>query len=136
MAVEPASKQELDNLRTMVAENLRDAHLSGLSAKGRYEFAYNAARLIATIAIRASGFRVIARNGHHYFTFQALQEADPAFEKVAVFFDAARDARNNFSYDSPIVISDTDADDLLKIAETFQEELEAWIGVKHPALAR
>jgi hypothetical protein len=41
----------------MAAVNLRDAHVGGISAQGRFEFAYNAARLLATIAIRASGYR-------------------------------------------------------------------------------
>jgi hypothetical protein len=37
----------------MVAVNLKDAHIPGISAQGRFEFAYNAARLLATTVIRA-----------------------------------------------------------------------------------
>jgi hypothetical protein len=51
----------------MVAVNFGDARVLQISAQGRYEFAYNAARLMATIVVRASGFRVIAKTGHHYY---------------------------------------------------------------------
>jgi hypothetical protein len=134
VAPEPTSKKELDELRAMVGINLHDAHVAGISAQGRYEFAYNAARLMTTIVVRASGYRVIAKSGHHYFTFQALQAVSPAFLKVAIYFDSARDTRNNFSYDSPVSISSTDADDLVKTVEAFQQDAEAWIGATDPTL--
>jgi hypothetical protein len=134
VAAEPTSKQELDDVRKMAAENLQNASVIGLSAKGKYEFAYNAARLMATVTIRASGYRVIAKSGHHYFTFQALQAVDAAFHKMAIYFDSARNLRNDFSYDSPTVISDTDADDLLQAVEQFQRDAEEWIKAKDATL--
>jgi hypothetical protein len=119
----------------MAAAELRDARVAGISAKGRYEFAYNAARLTATIIVRASGYRVTAKAGHHYVTFQALKAADHAFDKAANFFDAAREKRNDFSNDAPAIISDTDADDLLQTVERFRQDAEAWIKSNFPALA-
>ena len=135
VASEPTSKQELDELREMVVLNLKDAQVHGVSAQGRYEFGYNAARLLATIVIRSCGYRVASRTGHHYFTFQALEAADAAFAKAAANFDAARSKRNDFSYDTPIVISDTDADDLVKAVKQFQHDAEKWIAAKDPSLA-
>ena len=76
-----------------------------------------------------------AKNGHHYFTFQALQAVDPAFTTVAIYFDQARDKRNDFSYDTQIAISDTDAEDLVKTVELFIAEVQAWIAKHHAALA-
>jgi hypothetical protein len=134
VAREPTSKKEIDELRQMVAVNLHDAQVAGISAQGRYEFAYNASRLLATIAVRASGYRVTAKGGHHYFTFQALQTSDRSFVKVAIYFDDARDKRNEFSYDAPVLITDTDADDLLKTVEQFQRDAETWIRAKFPKL--
>ena len=119
----------------MMAVNLKDAHVDGISAQGRYEFAYNAARLMATIAVRASGYRVTAKSGHHYFTFQALQASAPAFLKMAIYFDQAREKRNDFSYDAPVLISDTDADDLVQAVEQFQLDCEAWIDAHHTSLS-
>lgn len=135
VAPEPTSKKELDELRAMVAVNLKDAHVGGISAQGRFEFAYNAARLVATVVVRASGYRVIAKTGHHYFTFQTLQASDPVFVKMALYFDKARNTRNDFSYDAPVLISDTDADELVQAVEQFQLDVEAWIKAKDLSLA-
>ena len=134
VASEPTSKQDLDAIRQMIATNLNDANVAGLSSQGRYEFAYNAARLMATVVIRASGYRVISRTGHHFFTFQALETADPAFMMAAAHFDAARRKRNDFSYDTPVSISETDADELVEAVEQFQRDAEKWIFAKNPTL--
>jgi hypothetical protein len=135
VALEPTSKQELDELREMAALNLNDAQVPGLSAQGQYEHAYNSARLIATTVIRACGYRVTSKGGHHYYTFRALEAADLTFAKAAANFDAARSKRNDFSYDTPITISDTDADDLIQAVKQFQQDAESWIHTKNPRLA-
>ena len=74
-----------------------------------------------------TGHRVTSKGGHHYYTFQALAAADPAFSKAAVNFDAARGKRNDFSYDTPVMISDTDADDLIGAVRQFRKDAEGWI---------
>ena len=86
---------------------------------------------MATIVVRASGYRV-AKSGHDFYTFQALAAANPLFANAALVFDAARSKRNNFSYDTPTPISDTDADDLLNTAERFQKEAEKWVRADPP----
>ncbi len=118
----------------MMGVNLSDARIDGISSQGRFEFAYNAARLTATLVIRACGYRVISKNGYHYITFQALQAADSTFGTVAIYFDRARDRRNEFSYDSPVLISDADADDLLRTVEQFRSAAETWVRTRHPEL--
>lgn len=135
VALEPPSKQELDELREVVATNLADADVPGLSPQGRYEFAYNAARLAATMAVRATGHRVTARNGFHYYTFQALEAVHPAaFGKHATYFDAARSKRNDFSYDGPTNLTDTEATELVAEAKRFLTAVEAWIAAHAPLL--
>jgi hypothetical protein len=131
----PTSKQEIDSLRQMVEMNLKDAAVAETSAQGRYEFAYNAARLVATILIRATGNRV-GKTGHHYYTFQALMRLDPKFAQRAVYFDGARDKRNDFSYDTPSPPSDTDAEDLVEAVNKFMDDAEAWLAAKYPDLAK
>jgi len=136
VAAEPTSKNELDELRTMVAVNLKDSKVAEISTQGRYEFAYNAARLMATAVVRASGFRVVAKGAHHYFTFQALQAADPAFTTIGIYFYRVRDRRNSFSYDSPTVISETDAEDLAQAVTQFIDDAEKWISATRPSLKK
>jgi hypothetical protein len=136
LAVEPTSKAEFDELRAMVEVNLKDAQVSAVSAQGRYEFAYNAARLLATIVLRASGYRVIAKTGHHFYTFHCLSAADPSFKTMADYFEVAREKRNDFSYSSPAALSDTDAQDLIDVAIEFAADVERWVSKKFPPLGK
>jgi len=54
------SKQELDALRALIALDLQDAALPGLSADRRFAIAHNAALQTAKIAIACAGYRVTA----------------------------------------------------------------------------
>src|SRR5580693_4376726 len=83
------SKAEPDNLRSIVARSLKDVAASGLSADARFIMAYDAARTLSLIVVRASGYRPRAVGGH-YNTFLALETAEPAFAASAVYFDGCR----------------------------------------------
>lgn len=97
--------------------------------------AYNAARALATIAIRASGYRVKQIGGAHYNTFLALPAAmGSACEPLATYFDVCRQSRNDLSYGLASVVSDSDADELLKRATEFRDEVEQWLRANHPKL--
>lgn len=51
------SKKELDKLRAIVARDLADAGLRGMSADRRFATAYNAALQAAKMAIACAGYR-------------------------------------------------------------------------------
>ena len=61
------SKKELDDMRALVARDLADAGIAGLSADRRFATAYNAALQAANMAIACAGYRVTAKTGHHKF---------------------------------------------------------------------
>jgi len=63
------SKKELDEMRALVARDLADASIDGLSADRKYATAYNAALQAANMAIACAGYRVTAKTGHHKITF-------------------------------------------------------------------
>src|SRR5258708_35976982 len=69
------SKTELDRLRSIVARSLTDVSAAGLSADSRFIMAYDAARTLSLMIVRASGYRPRTVGGH-YNTFLAL-EASP-----------------------------------------------------------
>jgi len=128
------NKAELDNLRSIVARSLNDATAGGLSADARFMMAYDAARTLSLLVVRASGYRPRAV-GAHYNTFMALEAADPAFAKQSAYFDGCRIKRNSCEYDLAGAISDTDADGLLKAVRQFAADAEAWIYARYPHLA-
>lgn len=136
MAAEAATKQELDELRALARRNLADAALPGLSADGQFSMAYNAARTIATLAVRAAGYRIKQTGGAHYNTFLALETAlGPAAATLAAYLDTCRITRNELSYDATNVVSESDAAELAVKAQELFNLVEDWIARNHPELA-
>jgi hypothetical protein len=131
------SKQELDNIRALIARDLADAALAGLSADRRFATAYNAALQTAKIAIACSGYRVSARAGHHAVTFQAAHLAiGSGAASLTDYFDACRRKRNLIDYDNSSVATETEADELLRKADEFRTLVERWVATNHTHLSR
>ena len=59
------SKNELDGLPALVARDLADSKVAGLSADRRFATAYTAALQAASMVIACAGYRVTAKTGHH-----------------------------------------------------------------------
>lgn len=57
------SKAELDNLRSIVARSLKDVTAGGLSADARFTMAYDAARTLSLLIVRAAGYRPLRSAG-------------------------------------------------------------------------
>jgi hypothetical protein len=129
----PPNKAELDNLRSIVARSLKDVTAGGLSADYRFVMAYDAARTLSLLVVRAAGYRPRAVGGH-YNTFLALEAADPAFAKLSAYFDGCRMKRNQCEYDFAGGVTDTDADALLKSVKQFTVDAEAWVKARYPQL--
>ena len=127
------TKTELDNLRSIVTRSLNDVTAAGLSADARFIMAYDAARTLALIIVRASGYRPRTVGGH-YNTFIALEAADPAFATLSAYFDGCRMKRNASEYDFAGGVSDTDANALLTTVQQFLIDAEAWVKTHHPQL--
>jgi|SRR6185437_317954 len=130
---EAPSKAELDNLRSIVKRCLSDVKAPGLSADARFIMAYDAARTLSLIIVRSEGYRPRSVGGH-YNTFLALEAADPVFAALSAYFDGCRMKRNDCEYDFAGGVTNTDADGLLKAAQQFAIDAEAWIKKRHPNL--
>jgi hypothetical protein len=128
------SKQELDDLRTVIERDLNDAGITGLSADRSFATAYNAALQTAKMAIHCAGYRVVGQ-GHHQVSFEAAELAVGAnVRALVVYFELCRRKRNTLDYDVANVVSDTEAAELVLKAREFKKELESWIAAKHPSL--
>jgi pimeloyl-ACP methyl ester carboxylesterase len=67
------SKKELDNIRALIARDLADAAVAGLSADRRFAIAYNAALPVSNMAIACAGFRVTSSTGHHRISLESVR---------------------------------------------------------------
>ena len=115
------SKQEIDNLRALIARDMADASLPALQA--------------GKIAIACSGYRVTARAGHHAVTFEAAHLAiGPNAAALTDYFDACRRKRNVIDYDSSSVATETEAAELVRKAGEFHALVEKWVAANHAAL--
>ncbi len=69
------SKNELTEIRRLVARDIADASLHGLSEDRRFATAYNAALQTAKMAIACAGYRIASVPGHHRITFECAKVA-------------------------------------------------------------
>jgi hypothetical protein len=130
------SRQEIDGLRSIVIRDFDDASLADLSADRRFAIVYNAILQLSKMAIACAGYRITGQ-GHHQITFAALPLAMGAdASHLAIYFDTCRRKRNIVDYDCAETVTDTEAAELIGKAAEFEEQVEAWITMHHPGLAR
>ncbi|MBI1901941.1 MAG: hypothetical protein HYS13_12625 [Planctomycetia bacterium] len=129
------SRQELDDLREVVARDLKDAEIPVLSSDRRFATAYNAALQLAKMAIACAGYRVTAKQ-HHEVTLRVVKfalgrTADP----YSAYFESCRRKRNKLDYDAAGVISETESEELVEKVNEFCRLVERWIAKHHPSFA-
>jgi allantoicase len=129
------SKKELDNMRALIARDLADADLAGLSADRRFATAYNAALQAANMAIACAGYRIVSKVGHHRVSLESSELVlGKAAHKYADYFETCRRKRNTIDYTFSKVATDTEAKEIVVQAKQFYVEVEDWITKNHPAM--
>ena len=131
------SKKELDNMRALIARDLADAAIAGLSADRRFATAYNAALQAANMAIACAGYRIVSKVGHHRVSLESVKLVlgQPA-DKYADYFETCRRKRNTIDYTFSNVATETEAKEILIQASQFYGEVEDWIANNHPSLKK
>ena len=129
------SKKELNAIRSVIARDLADASLEGLSADRRFDTAYNAALQTAKMAIACAGYRVGAAAGHHRVSFESLPLAiGKLAHPYSDYFDRCRRKRNAIDYDEAHVATETEAREIAVNAKEFLDAVERWIASNYPSL--
>lgn len=132
-----ASKRELDDLRALVARDLADARVAGLSADRRFANAYNAALQAARMAIAAAGYRVTAKTGHHRVAIDCIRVTlGSIVNRYADYLETCRRKRNLIDYTRSNIATETEADEAVQTATQFYHLIEGWIESTHPTLKR
>ncbi len=131
-----ASGKEICDILCVVDRDLHDAAIHSVSPDRRFATAYNAILQLATMVIRAEGYRVAGQH-HHWLTLQALPQIMPSIDAGrADYFDACRRKRNKVDYDSAEIISETEAGEALEEAQQFRKVVTDWLKTRHPDLLR
>jgi hypothetical protein len=129
-----ASRQEISDLRQGAAQDLEDSRVSGLSAGGRFNFAYNAALKTATAALAASGYRA-SRDQHHFRVIQSLRFTVGLDSSLIELLERCRKKRNISIYERPGTISDQEADEMTQLALKIQATTDKWLKERLPDLS-
>jgi hypothetical protein len=129
------SRKELTELRRVIARDLADAALTGLSEDRRFATAYNAAPQTAKMAIACAGYRIASAPGHHRLTFEGAKLAlGKSATRLPGYFDACRRKRNEIDYTGAVIATSTEADEILLHAKSFLTLVEGWISSTHPEI--
>lgn len=95
-----AERDEIQRLLRGVERGLQDAQIATLSPEGRFAAAYEALLRIATVALRARGYRTGAdQPGHHAITLQSLPLTLGIDADLLAELDAFRRRRNLAAYE-------------------------------------
>jgi hypothetical protein len=122
-------------MRALIARDLADAQVRGVSADRRFATAYNAALQSATMAIACAGYRVTAKTGHHKVTVEAIPLAlGAAAGPYADYLETCRRKRNVIDYTRARVATDSEAEEIVTKAKDFHKLVETWIGSKFARL--
>jgi hypothetical protein len=129
------SRREIADLLAMVDRDLKDARATAVSLDRRFAIAYSAVLGLASMVLAASGYRVVARRGHHAVTLQALPEimGDDVCD-LATYFDSCRVLRNASDYDRAGVVASSDVEELLREAIAFRAQVLEWLTEAHERL--
>lgn len=128
------SRRELDNMRQLIARDLADAALRGLSADRKFATAYNAALQAANMAVACAGYRITAKTGHHKISLEsaALALGGTEAQNLTDYFETCRRKRNQIDYTFSNVATETEAEEILRQTKKFLDLVERWITRKHP----
>ncbi len=128
------SVKEIRGLIRVGNRDLADARIDLISPDRRFATAYGAALQLATIVVRASGYRT-AGVGHHWITFQLLLELLGKEEQERVdYFDSCRQKRNVTDYDDAGLVSQSQVDELISEVAAFRTVVLRWLRAHHPEL--
>jgi hypothetical protein len=132
---EASSRQEIKGLVSIVDRDLSDAEVEVISDDRRFEAAFAAARTLASIALRASGYRATGQ-AHHQHTIESLEFTITADAKLIQRLRTLSKKRNATSYDHAGNVSAQDVSLAIQTASELQKLVLPWLERNHPRLAK
>jgi uncharacterized protein (UPF0332 family) len=128
------SRREISDLLKVVDREISDAGQMVISVEAQFTHAYQAALLLCTALLYASGFRA-SREAHHYRTISAMPLILGDERKGdADYLNACRNKRNDADYRLTGAITEGDANELLQFVVAFRRDAVSWLKANYPEL--
>lgn len=125
------SKKEIKQLLAVFDRDITDARIEALSTDRKFATAYNAALMMARVALASSGYRT-AGEGGHYWTIQALAFILPLDTGTIYKFNKFRQKRNISGYEMIGMVSKQDVKDMFGLAQELHRAVLKWLVENHP----
>ncbi len=134
LKLHPTDAEEIERLLIAAQRNLRDAHVTTISAETRFDAAYKAIMQCALAALMMHGYRPDTnRPGHHMTVVQSLPLTVDIEAKRVVVLDALRRQRNVADY-SGDDIDESTAEHCITEAEKLIANVISWRAAHRPSL--
>ncbi|MGD8922968.1 MAG: hypothetical protein PVH24_06935 [Candidatus Zixiibacteriota bacterium] len=128
------SRKEVTDLLAKVDRDITEAGKEEITLDWRLAIAYNACLGCATIALRASGYRIPGGAGQHYRTIQSLRFTVNPESDIITSLEAISRKRAIVSYDAAGTITESEVAEAMRLAQELREELLGWLRQEHPDL--
>lgn len=131
---EPTSTSEVRSFLANARRALADAAVPGVSASGRFEFAYTAAHALALASLRLNALRPANGPGHRAIVFLTLPQTIDAPQTLASSLNRYHTKRNKSEYGEWSEVSEAEARDMLELATALQRRVLEWIRRQRPEM--
>jgi uncharacterized protein (UPF0332 family) len=129
------TQKEISALLRIAERDLRTAEKLCDEIDWQFAIAYNAALQLASIPIRASGYRATTKTGHHWITFATLPVfLGKEFDAFSSYFDDCRWKRNQIEYMDTGSITKEEALKLIHETKKLKKIVLVWLKKYYPAL--
>lgn len=128
------SPKEVTDLLGKVDRDINESQKDVVSLDWRLAIAYNACLGCATIALRASGYRIPGGTGQHYRTIQSLRFTIRPDSAVVMSLEAISKKRAVVSYDMAGAATVAEVAEAIALAQELKAELVDWLRREHPEL--
>lgn len=116
-----ASPEEVANLNAIVARELKDSAIQGLSFDARMGMLYNAALKLADIALRVRGYRASGER-HHYRVITSLAHTlGSQWSEAMRFLETIQKLRHRADYESVGLATQSGIKELRSTVAELQE---------------
>ena len=131
-----SSAAEVENQLRMIERDIRNAKISDVDSEWRLNMAFNAQRLCADLALRASGYRVKVSAGAHEKTIDSMRYTLREDSETIALIRSFLNKRGLATYDGSGVVTDTEAEEAVELAENLLAKIRRWLETNHPDLYR
>ena len=127
------SRDELRQLFAVYERDMSDAGVAGLSIERQFESAYNAALMMARVALAAGGYRT-SGEANHYWTILSLEFTLGLDAGTINTFNAFRRKRNISNYEMIGMVSAREVVEMITLAEKLHSRVREWLKNTYPEL--